>query len=69
MAYERIKSGLANRMLAGSTSRPYIWGGFDALRVCTLNIIILEQGTRPMSAEAHLDLFQEVERVLCFRRP
>jgi 3-oxoacyl-(acyl-carrier-protein) synthase len=35
MAYERIKSGLANRMLAGSTSGPYIWGGFDALRVCT----------------------------------
>jgi hypothetical protein len=32
-----IKSGLANRMLAGSTSDsgPYIWGGFDALRVCT----------------------------------
>jgi hypothetical protein len=54
-------------MLAGSTmDRPYIWGGFDALRVCTLNIIILEQGTRPMSAEAHLDLFQEVERVLSF---
>jgi 3-oxoacyl-(acyl-carrier-protein) synthase len=39
MAYERIKSGLANRMLAGSTSDsgPYIWGGFDALRVCTFN--------------------------------
>jgi 3-oxoacyl-(acyl-carrier-protein) synthase len=39
MAYERIKSGQANRMLAGSTSDsgPYIWGGFDVLRVCTLN--------------------------------
>jgi hypothetical protein len=35
MAYERIKSGLANRMLAVSDSGPYIWGGFDALRVCT----------------------------------
>jgi hypothetical protein len=37
MAYERIKSGQANRMLAGSTRHgPYIWE-FDALRVCTLN--------------------------------
>jgi 3-oxoacyl-(acyl-carrier-protein) synthase len=49
MAYERIKSGLANRMLAGSTSDsgPYIWGGFDALRVCTFkHNNTPEQGTR-----------------------
>ena len=55
MAYERIKSGLANRMLAGSTSDsgPYIWGGFDALRVCTFkHNNTPEQGTRPMSASA-----------------
>jgi 3-oxoacyl-[acyl-carrier-protein] synthase-1 len=55
MAYERIKSGLANRMLAGSTSDsgPYIWGGFDALRVCTFkHNNAPEQGARPMSASA-----------------
>jgi 3-oxoacyl-(acyl-carrier-protein) synthase len=55
MAYERIKSGLANRMVAGSTSDsgPYIWGGFDALRVCTFkHNNTPEQGTRPMSASA-----------------
>ncbi|PKH68273.1 beta-ketoacyl-ACP synthase [Flavobacterium sp. ALD4] len=55
MAYERIKSGLANRMLAGSTSDsgPYIWGGFDALRVCTFkHNETPEQGSRPMSASA-----------------
>jgi 3-oxoacyl-[acyl-carrier-protein] synthase-1 len=55
MAYERIKSGQANRMLAGSTSDsgPYIWGGFDALRVCTFkHNESPEKGSRPMSASA-----------------
>jgi len=55
MAYERIKWGLANRMLAGSTSDsgPYIWGGFDALRVCTFkHNESPELGSRPMSASA-----------------
>ena len=55
MAYERIKSGQANRMLAGSTSDsgPYIWGGFDALRVCTFkHNESPEQGSRPMSSSA-----------------
>ncbi len=35
MAYERIKAGKAKRILAGSCSDhgPYIWGGFDALKV------------------------------------
>lgn len=35
MAYERIKAGKAERILAGSTgdSGPYIWGGFDAMRI------------------------------------
>ncbi|PJC06474.1 MAG: beta-ketoacyl-ACP synthase [Flavobacteriaceae bacterium CG_4_9_14_0_8_um_filter_34_30] len=35
MAYERIKSGKAKRILAGSTSDggPYVWAGFDALRI------------------------------------
>lgn len=55
MAYERIKSGQAKRMLAGSTSDsgPYIWGGFDAIKVCTFkNNDNPEKGSRPMSASA-----------------
>lgn len=55
MAYERIQSGEAKRILAGSTSDsgPYIWGGFDAMRVCTFkHNDSPEQGSRPMSASA-----------------
>ena len=55
MAYERIKSGQAKRILAGSTSDsgPYIWGGFDAMKVCTFkHNKNPEQGSRPMSASA-----------------
>lgn len=55
MAYERIKCGQANRMLAGSTSDsgPYIWAGFDAMRVCTFkHNEEPEKGSRPMSASA-----------------
>ena len=55
MAYERIKLGQAKRMLAGSTSDsgPYIWGGFDAMKVCTFkHNETPEQGSRPMSATA-----------------
>jgi len=55
MAYERIKSGQAKRILAGSTSDsgPYIWGGFDAMKVCTFkHNESPEQGSRPMSATA-----------------
>jgi len=55
MAFERIKTGQANRMLAGSTSDcgPYIWGGFDAMKVCTFkHNQSPEQGSRPMSATA-----------------
>jgi 3-oxoacyl-(acyl-carrier-protein) synthase len=55
MAYERVKSGLAKRILAGGTSDsgPYIWAGFDALRVCTIkHNETPEQGSRPMSASA-----------------
>jgi 3-oxoacyl-(acyl-carrier-protein) synthase len=55
MAYERIKLGHAKRILAGSTSDsgPYIWGGFDAMRVCTFkHNDSPEQGSRPMSANA-----------------
>jgi 3-oxoacyl-[acyl-carrier-protein] synthase-1 len=55
MAYERIKSGQADRMLAGSTSDsgPYIWAGFDAMKVCTFKHNEDPQnGSRPMSASA-----------------
>lgn len=55
MAYERIKSGQAKRILAGSTSDsgPYIWGGFDAMRVCTFkHNDTPEEGSRPMSVSA-----------------
>ena len=55
MAFERIKSGQAKRILAGSTSDsgPYIWGGFDAMKVCTFkHNDSPEQGSRPMSETA-----------------
>ena len=55
MAYDRIKAGRANRMLAGSTSDhgPYIWGGFDAMKVTTYkHNECPEKGSRPMSASA-----------------
>lgn len=55
MAYEHLKSGKAKRMLAGSTSDcgPYIWGGFDAMKVCTFKHNDQpEKGSRPMSATA-----------------
>jgi 3-oxoacyl-[acyl-carrier-protein] synthase I len=55
MAYERIKYGHAKRMLAGSTSdsSPYIWGGFDAMKVSTYkHNETPAAGSRPMSATA-----------------
>lgn len=55
MAFERIKSGRAKRIIAGSTSDsgPYIWGGFDAMKVCTYkHNESPEKGSRPMSATA-----------------
>jgi 3-oxoacyl-(acyl-carrier-protein) synthase len=55
MGYDRIISGQANRMLVGSTSDsgPYIWAGFDAMRVCTFkHNDSPEKGSRPMSATA-----------------
>jgi len=55
MAYDRIQSGQAKRILAGSTgdSGPYIWAGFDALRVCSSKYNDNpEAGSRPMSATA-----------------
>ncbi len=55
MGYERIKSGQAKRILCGSTSDsgPYIWGGFDAMKVCTFkHNESPESGSRPMSSSA-----------------
>ncbi|MEM6515184.1 MAG: beta-ketoacyl-[acyl-carrier-protein] synthase family protein [Bacteroidota bacterium] len=55
MGYERIKNGHAKRMLVGSCSDdgPYIWGGFDAMRVMTFkHNEAPEKGSRPMSATA-----------------
>ncbi|MCW8311225.1 beta-ketoacyl-[acyl-carrier-protein] synthase family protein [Sphingobacterium sp. InxBP1] len=55
MAYDRIRYGRAKRMLAGSTgdSGPYIWAGFDALRVCSSRYNSEPSaGSRPMSATA-----------------
>ncbi|WP_299394117.1 beta-ketoacyl-[acyl-carrier-protein] synthase family protein [uncultured Gelidibacter sp.] len=55
MGFERIKNGQAKRMLVGSCSDdgPYIWGGFDAMRVMTYKHNDSPQGgSRPMSASA-----------------
>ena len=55
MAFERIRAGLADRMLAGSTgdSGPYIWAGFDAMRVLSSrHNDDPASASRPMSADA-----------------
>lgn len=55
MAFDRIKSGKAKRILAGSTSDsgPYIWAGFDAIKVCNFKSNDNpEAASRPMSETA-----------------
>jgi 3-oxoacyl-(acyl-carrier-protein) synthase len=55
MGYERIKYGQAKRMLVGSCSDsgPYIWAGFDAMKVITYKHNDNPQiASRPMSATA-----------------
>lgn len=55
MAFERIKSGKAKRMLAGglTESGPYTWGGFDAMRVTTYkHNHEPEKGSQPMGKNA-----------------
>nr|WP_297917479.1 beta-ketoacyl-[acyl-carrier-protein] synthase family protein [uncultured Allomuricauda sp.] len=55
MGYERIKLGKASRMLVGSCSDsgPYIWGGFDAMRILPNSYNDNpEEASRPMSASA-----------------
>ncbi|MBT8243647.1 MAG: beta-ketoacyl-[acyl-carrier-protein] synthase family protein [Winogradskyella sp.] len=55
MGFERIQNGKAKRMLVGSCSDhgPYVWGGFDAMRVMTYkHNNNPESSSRPMSATA-----------------
>lgn len=55
LGFERIQSGKAKRMLVGACSDngPYIWGGFDAMRVMTYkHNDSPAQGSRPMSKTA-----------------
>lgn len=55
MAYERIVSGKAKRILTGSCSDsgPYVWGGFDAMRILPRKYNDNPTlGSRPMSASA-----------------
>jgi len=55
MAYDRIVSGKATRMLAGSCSDsgPYVWGGFDAMRILPRHYNARPaRASRPLSATA-----------------
>jgi 3-oxoacyl-(acyl-carrier-protein) synthase len=55
MGFERIQSGKAKRMLVGgcSDNGPYIWGGFDAMKVMSYkHNDDPEKASRPMSATA-----------------
>lgn len=55
LAYERVANGHAKRMLAGSASDsgPYIWGGFDAMKVMNFRRNDAPtSASRPMSATA-----------------
>jgi 3-oxoacyl-(acyl-carrier-protein) synthase len=55
MGYDRIASGKATMMLCGSTSDdgPYVWGGFDAMKVTTYKHNNTPQsGSRPLSESA-----------------
>ncbi len=55
MSYDRISSGKAEIILAGSTSDsgPYVWGGFDAMRILPYKYNDNPTAaSRPMSASA-----------------
>ncbi|WP_299684527.1 beta-ketoacyl-[acyl-carrier-protein] synthase family protein [uncultured Dokdonia sp.] len=55
MGYDRIVNGYAKRMLVGgcNDAGPYIWGGFDAMRVLNKKHNDQpEQGSRPMQSDA-----------------
>jgi 3-oxoacyl-(acyl-carrier-protein) synthase len=55
MAYDRIRSGKAKRILTGSCSDsgPYVWGGFDAMRILPRKYNETPTAaSRPLSASA-----------------
>lgn len=55
MGFERIQNGKAKRMLVGSCSDhgPYVWGGFDAMRILPSKYNEEpDQASRPMSESA-----------------
>lgn len=55
LGFERIRDGRAKRMLCGSCSDsgPYIWGGFEAMRILPVQYNQNpEKASRPMSASA-----------------
>ncbi|WP_019038102.1 beta-ketoacyl-[acyl-carrier-protein] synthase family protein [Psychroflexus tropicus] len=55
IGFERIQHGKAKRMLVGSCSDsgPYVWGGFDALRILPYQYNDNpEMASKPMSADA-----------------
>ncbi|MEO0506700.1 MAG: beta-ketoacyl-[acyl-carrier-protein] synthase family protein [Bacteroidota bacterium] len=55
MGFDRIRSGKAKRMLVGSCSDsgPYVWGGFDAMRILPRKFNDNPtMASRPMSASA-----------------
>ncbi len=55
MAYDRIQANKAERILVGSASDsgPYVWGGFDAMRILPRKYNSdPEKASRPMSATA-----------------
>ena len=55
MAFDRIRAGKAERILSGSCSDsgPYVWGGFDAMRILPRSYNDTpEKASRPMSASA-----------------
>lgn len=55
LAYQRIVSGQATRILAGGcdSGGPYVWGGFDSMRVlCRKYNDKPEQASRPLSESA-----------------
>lgn len=55
MGFERIQAGKAKRMLVGSCSDhgPYVWGGFDAMRILPANYNANpREAPGPMSASA-----------------
>ena len=57
MAYDRIRANKAERILVGSASDsgPYVWGGFDAMRILPRKYNSNpEKASRPMSATARV---------------